>query len=522
MIKLKDKKTIFIGILLAVIVLMVVGYAALGSNLNINGVSNITSNWDILFTDMKKVEHNRGKDVSSSFDATTATFDVELQSPGDYVEYTLTVENQGTLDAILSSILSTNLDGSSAIIYTISGVVEGDILLAKEKQEVVVKVLYNPSITTQPSTSDLNQSITITLNYVQYKGVPTSTPAPIIPNLTFTTIVTPTTITVTVDPLETNPLLGSVVANSLNIDSYQFSKDGGSTFTPEQPSPTYTFTNLESGGSYDIKVRGRRGNQIVGDSEVKPIEIKKFYTNGTIIYFNPITNQICTNYHVDNSRTGFNGSNTTLGTQTGCMKWYVFNDNASSNTLNLLLDHNTTLDVRWSDTDRNNNNPYTGSLPQGQGRQGNAVWTRLQNDTTTWHINIIPTIRLITANEIAQITNHPTFNENVTSIFERFFFETNTAIVSPTCRSDTGTGDVTGCTFGWLYDRTHSTCVLRGCVNNGTHTGSGGSYWTSSPVANNIIEVWNATSSGNLTSNPVHAGGRGIRPVITVPKSLLQ
>ena len=402
---MKDKKTIFIGILLAVIVLMAIGYAALGTTLNINGVSNITSNWDILFTDMKKVEHNGGKDVSSSFDATTAIFDVELQSPGDYVEYTLTVENQGTLDAILSSILSTNLDGTSAIIYTMSGVVEGDILKANEKQEVVVKVMYNPSIATQPSTSDLNKTVSITLNYVQHKGQ----------------VITP----------------------------------------PVGPTPM-----------------------------VFPV------ANGTEFFFNPVTGQRCDNDYIP--------AQSETGVKEGCMKWFAFLDDESSSTVNLLLDHNTTATVAWDSSGNNSNGPRT-------------LNAQLEIDTALW----TTPARIISATEVAEVTGHPTFNVATTTAW--FYFQTNNQTVSPTCQSNITTGNVTNCTFNWLYDRTASNCVLRGCANNPTGTHSGTGYWTSSPHATNANFAWRVAHHGSLdTRDNVDSDGiYGVRPVIEVDKSLL-
>ena len=279
--KIGNNKNAIIAILIAVIILMAVGYAALAQTLNINGISNITSHWEILFIDMNIVENKTGKNVSSSFDATTATFDVELSSPGDYVEYTLTVENRGTFDALLSSVIKTNLPSTGAIIYTLSGADEGDILFRKTTKEVKVRVLYNPNITTQPSENELNTSITITLNYVQnmYEGSPN---VPVLPILSFSAETTPTSITITVN--QTNPLLGSL-ANVVNIDNYQFSNDGGKTFSSVQRENTYTFANLEPSTEYIIKVRGLRGKTIVGDSELKTIKTKelKVPVNSTII-----------------------------------------------------------------------------------------------------------------------------------------------------------------------------------------------------------------------------------------------
>ena len=58
------------------------------------------------------------------------------------------------------------------------------------------------------------------------------------------------------------------------------------------------------------------------------------YANGTVVYYNPETNTKCT----------ASQAVSTAGTKTGCMRWYTFNDEGTD-TINLLLDHNTTATV---------------------------------------------------------------------------------------------------------------------------------------------------------------------------------
>ena len=53
----------------------------------------------------------------------------------------------------------------------------------------------------------------------------------------------------------------------------------------------------------------------------------------------------CTNYHVDNSKTGYNGttSTTTTGNQTSCLKFYAYGYEDGDTTVKLLLDYINTL-----------------------------------------------------------------------------------------------------------------------------------------------------------------------------------
>ena len=48
--KKNEKKSLLIGVLLIAVVLMSVGYAALASQLDINGTAAISSKWDVKFT----------------------------------------------------------------------------------------------------------------------------------------------------------------------------------------------------------------------------------------------------------------------------------------------------------------------------------------------------------------------------------------------------------------------------------------------------------------------------------------
>ena len=51
----RDKRTYLIIGLCAVLVVMVVGFAAFSSQLQINGTSNITSTWDVRITKIEKI-----------------------------------------------------------------------------------------------------------------------------------------------------------------------------------------------------------------------------------------------------------------------------------------------------------------------------------------------------------------------------------------------------------------------------------------------------------------------------------
>ena len=106
----KKRNYIIMG-LCAVLALMAAGYAAFSSQLTINSSSEITSNWDVEITGISVLEtHSKtasgvtDNNGSPSYDRLTASFSVNLTSPGDYRIYKIRVNNLGSLNAKLDSI----------------------------------------------------------------------------------------------------------------------------------------------------------------------------------------------------------------------------------------------------------------------------------------------------------------------------------------------------------------------------------------------------------------------------------
>ena len=168
--KKHGRKNVLIGFLIAAVLMMTVGYAALASQLNIEGISGITGNFVVKFISITEGEAtgDASNNKAASVTNTTATFDVALVSPGDSMTYEIEVKNEGNLDAELDSIagIPTYAD-TDAIKYTVTGVAEGDVLKAGESKKITLKVEYVDSITSQPTEDQLSKSLSMTLNYIQ-------------------------------------------------------------------------------------------------------------------------------------------------------------------------------------------------------------------------------------------------------------------------------------------------------------------------------------------------------------------
>ena len=166
---MRNKKTIMIGILCTLVAVMSIGYALLAQQLNINGRASIDSTWRVEITNIteKDIVGDASSKETPSYTSTTANFSVGLIQPGDSITYDIEISNLGTLKAKVDSI-NVTMDDNDAITYTTSGVQQGDKLGVGEKTTLSVKVEYNSNVTSQPTTT--GKDLTVTINYVQDLG----------------------------------------------------------------------------------------------------------------------------------------------------------------------------------------------------------------------------------------------------------------------------------------------------------------------------------------------------------------
>ncbi len=215
----------------------------------------------------------------------------------------------------------------------------------------------------------------------------------------------------------------------------------------------------------------------VGPTKVDPTSTD---THKGIVYLDPT--------NLENS---CNASNSVSGTgiKTECMKWYIYSEDNNSYTM--ILDHNTTAGVAYNST--------------GSNTEMKEVKTALDNDTSTWDSSL--KARLITANEIAKITGNTSFDEKTSS--DWFYLDSNnkTQVANSTNKSK----------YSWLYDYTES-CEEKGCNIEDSSTTA---YWTSSSTVNRPKYVWIVYRFGTLDYSDVSNTNRGIRPVITISKSII-
>lgn len=171
----RKSKGIIIGVLCAVIVFMSIGFAALSSQLTINGNATISDTWNVQITNIEKKESSTGVTETDqpTHTATTANFNVSLKEPGDYAIYTVTVKNTGSLDAVLTRITETEGEGGSAAIkYTVTpaaGSQQGsDLPKTTGTHTFDVKVEYlSTAVGENAPEVGASKSLTVTLDYNQ-------------------------------------------------------------------------------------------------------------------------------------------------------------------------------------------------------------------------------------------------------------------------------------------------------------------------------------------------------------------
>ena len=166
--KTRQKQRIVILTLGAVILGLVLGYAALSQVLNINGTSSISGDFNIQIVALDENTMNHAQTVSKSgLGTTTVSFTVDLESPGASAIYDVTVENKGSIDAVLKSIEGideANLSAPLDVKFSTTGIEEGDPLLKGQRKTFQVQVRWDSSATEIPTS---NKTLVLKLNYEQ-------------------------------------------------------------------------------------------------------------------------------------------------------------------------------------------------------------------------------------------------------------------------------------------------------------------------------------------------------------------
>ena len=163
-----------------------VGYAALSTTLKISGTTNISKqSWNVYWanpvvtagsvtTTPPVLSAESGQTLN-----TIATWNVTLNQPGDFYEFTIDAVNAGSIDAMITNINNTVSPAlPSYIKYTVAydngGTPTKNDLLAKKNstntiEKYLVRVYFDPTAITQEELNAMEDSVTYTFTYeVEY------------------------------------------------------------------------------------------------------------------------------------------------------------------------------------------------------------------------------------------------------------------------------------------------------------------------------------------------------------------
>lgn len=200
--KQKNKRLI-VALALILLVTISIGYAALSTTLTINGTANIAAtSWNVHFESVNVTSGSvTGANVTTapavptgSTTTTQLSYNVTLNQPGDFYEFTVDVVNGGTINAKIAEngITKTIKIGdndlteeqANLVEYTVTyaddtAIAEGDKLaksgttvnqVRTDKKTLKVRVAYKTDITPaqlNAVASDMALTLSFGLNYVQ-------------------------------------------------------------------------------------------------------------------------------------------------------------------------------------------------------------------------------------------------------------------------------------------------------------------------------------------------------------------
>lgn len=147
-----------------------VAYAAFSQIVTINGTGTATGSWNVAITGITRTAGTGATDAAStpSFTGTQATFDVDLAYPGSTATYSVTIKNNGSIPAKLSTITDLapiNATAPTDLGYTLTGIAVNDALAPGATATAVVTVTWSAAATTNITSQ--SKSATIDFNYIQ-------------------------------------------------------------------------------------------------------------------------------------------------------------------------------------------------------------------------------------------------------------------------------------------------------------------------------------------------------------------
>ena len=242
--KKKQKQYLLIGLVVICIFLMLgLGYALLSQNLEIQGTGTITSDWNILITDIvTKEKSNTATNVTEpTHSGTSATINAKFEVPGDFISYDITVANQGTLNAVLDSI-KIKMKDQEVFLFEVDGIQSREALNVDEEKTFTLTIRYNENLTSIPDITNIDLSMN--LDYLQ-EGSESNFAGADLPEMG--------DLGIQGIDIQTEETSLATTINAANAIKYYFSLDNDKWY--EKTDKNYTFYDLKPNTEYTIYVK---------------------------------------------------------------------------------------------------------------------------------------------------------------------------------------------------------------------------------------------------------------------------
>ena len=187
--------------ILVLIAIMGIVYAFLGANLQINGVSEIpASSWIVRFKENSvnvtsgsvSIDTSNNEQAATIDDDSNVSYKVRLSLPGDFYEFTVVVENKGSIDAMIDSVSSKlgNIEITTGTLpsylnYKVTysdgvAIAPKHLLAANTEETYKVRIEFKKDVTTaQLPTQAETLNLNFQVNYVQKDDTAVTVPHPV-------------------------------------------------------------------------------------------------------------------------------------------------------------------------------------------------------------------------------------------------------------------------------------------------------------------------------------------------------
>lgn len=171
----KKNGNIYFIIIFLLSISLGLGYSIISTTLKINGTTTIKkANWDVHFDNVQvnNASTSTSNNISLNSDYTQLTFTTTLEEPGDFYEFNVDVVNDGSIDAMVSTIATTGLTTAQQEYISFTATyADGTAINAKDKltaqtsKNILVRVNYKN--VDKIFEEDQLINLTLTITYVQ-------------------------------------------------------------------------------------------------------------------------------------------------------------------------------------------------------------------------------------------------------------------------------------------------------------------------------------------------------------------